>query len=112
MHKKTHCFSICNFPQNVLTLPLYVAIIRLRPHIVAKQERQVNKVRIEFNNIRAEVARHNLTIEQLCTKLGIEKSTFYNWQKKQDLPASYAVEIASMFNVSTDYVLGVERGGD
>lgn len=64
-------------------------------------------MKIKFNNIRAETARHGLTIEQLCKNLDIEKSTFYNWQKKQDLPASYAIDIAMMFNVSVDYILGV-----
>lgn len=62
-------------------------------------------MKIEFNNIRAEVARNRMTIEQLCKKLGIEKKTFYNWESKGDLPASYALDMAQMFNTTTDYLL-------
>ena len=66
-------------------------------------------MRIEFNNIRAEGARNRLTIEQFCRELGVEKKTFYNWEAKGDLPASYAVETAKLFNTSVDYILGYQR---
>jgi predicted DNA-binding transcriptional regulator AlpA len=62
-------------------------------------------MKLTFNNIRAEIARNRLTIEQFCEKLGIDKSTFYNWEAKGDLPASYVLQMSKMFEVSTDYLL-------
>lgn len=62
-------------------------------------------MKIEFNNIRAEIARNRMTIEQLCKKIGIEKKTFYNWESKGDLPASYVLDMAQIFNTTTDYLI-------
>ena len=62
-------------------------------------------MKIEFNNIRAEIARNRMTIEQFCKKIGIEKKTFYNWESKGDLPASYVLDMAQMFNTTTDYLI-------
>lgn len=65
-------------------------------------------MKITFNNIRAEIARRGWTIEQFCEKLKIGKRTFYDWESKADLPSSYAVEIAVLFNTSIEYVLNVQ----
>ena len=62
-------------------------------------------MKIRFDNIRAEIARNRFTIEQFCKKLGVEKKTFYNWESKGDLPASYVLEMANLFNTSTDYLI-------
>lgn len=64
---------------------------------------------IVFRNIRAECARNALTIEELSNKLGIERKTFYNWEAKKDLPVSYLLKMASIFNVGTDVILGLPR---
>ena len=62
-----------------------------------------------FRNIRAEIARNALTIEELCKTIGIERKTFYNWEEKKDLPASYLRKMAEIFNVSTDELLSIPR---
>ena len=62
-----------------------------------------------FRNIRAEIARNSLTIEKLCEAIGIERKTFYNWEDKKDLPASYLRKMAEIFNVSTDELLSIPR---
>ncbi len=62
-----------------------------------------------FRNIRAECARNALTIEELSNKLGIERKTFYNWEAKKDLPASYLVKMSNIFHVSTDELLSLPR---
>lgn len=61
-----------------------------------------------FNNIRAECARKRWTIEELADKLGIERKTFYNWEKKQDFPASILVRMANLFGITTDELLGIK----
>ena len=58
-----------------------------------------------FLNIRAECARNRMTIEELSEKIGINRRTFYIWEKKKDFPVSYLVKIANLFAVSTDYLL-------
>ncbi len=60
-----------------------------------------------FNNIRAECARRHWSIETLAAKLGIERKTFYNWEKKQDFPTSVLVEMADLFGITTDELLGL-----
>lgn len=60
-----------------------------------------------FRNIRAEIARHSLTIEEFSKKLGIERKTFYNWEDKRDLPVSYLKKTAELFDISTDELLGL-----
>ena len=68
-----------------------------------------DNLEIVFRNIRAECARNALTIEELSNKLGIERKTFYNWEAKKDLPVSYLLKMASIFNVGTDVILGLPR---
>lgn len=60
-----------------------------------------------FNNIRAECARRKWSIEELSEKLGIERKTFYNWEKKQDFPVSALVQLAELFGMTTDALLGI-----
>ena len=62
-----------------------------------------------FNNIRAECARRRWTIDELTDKLGIERRTFYNWEKKQDFPTSILVQLALLFGITTDELLGLPR---
>jgi transcriptional regulator with XRE-family HTH domain len=62
-----------------------------------------------FNNIRAECARKRWSIEELANALGIERKTFYNWEKKQDFPASVLVQMAELFNITTDELLGLDK---
>lgn len=60
-----------------------------------------------FKNIRAECARNGMSIEELSRNLGIERKTFYNWESKKDLPTRYLVQMANIFNVTTDCLLGI-----
>ncbi len=61
-----------------------------------------------FNNIRAECARKHWSIEELSDKLGIERKTFYNWEKKQDFPTSMLKRMAALFGITTDSLLGLK----
>lgn len=65
-----------------------------------------------FRNIRAEITRNALTIEEFSKKLGIERKTFYNWEEKKDLPSSYLKKTAELFGVSTDELLGLPRSAE
>ena len=62
-----------------------------------------------FNNIRAECARRKRSLEELSNKLGIERKTFYNWEKKQDFPTSALVQMANLFEVTPDELLGLSK---
>ena len=66
-----------------------------------------------FSNIRAELGRQRSTIEALCAQLGIPRSRFHRWEKKNDMPTSYLVKTADYFGLSCDYLLGLtdKRGG-
>lgn len=61
-----------------------------------------------FDNIRAECARKRWTIEELTEKLGVGRKTFYNWEKAQDFPTSSLVQMAELFGITTDELLGIK----
>ena len=60
-----------------------------------------------FDNIRAECARRRWSIEEFAEKLGVERKTFYNWEKAQDFPISRLVQMADLFGITTDELLGI-----
>lgn len=59
-----------------------------------------------YPNIEAERVRANMTQEELAIKLGIERKSYYNWQKKGNIPIKKLLSLADIFNCSTDYLLG------
>lgn len=59
-----------------------------------------------YPNIAAEMARRHLTQEQLCEELRICRKTLYNWMTKGHIPSKKLEEMADLFGVSTDYLLG------
>lgn len=67
----------------------------------------MNKLETVFDNIRAECARKRWSIDEFSDKLGIERKTFYNWEKKSDFPVSALVLMAKLFGITTDALLGI-----
>lgn len=62
---------------------------------------------VTYPNIEAERARVGMTREGLASALGVSPSTVKNWQsRKTEIPASKIVAMATIFNVTTDYLLG------
>lgn len=59
-----------------------------------------------YPNIEAERSRIGLTKTELAKKLGIDRKTLGKWMESGAIPASKLVEMAELFNVSTDYLLG------
>ena len=60
-----------------------------------------------YPNIEAERARAGMTKEGLAAALVVSPSTVKNWQRsKTEIPASKIVAMATLFNVTTDYLLG------
>lgn len=54
--------------------------------------------------------RHEFTQLQLANKLGLTRSSVNAWEQGISVPSTqYVVELAKIFNVSTDYLLGVEK---
>ena len=68
------------------------------------------KLRYKYPNICAECARENISQEQLAQRLGVSNKTIYNWQSgATEIPASALVAMARMWNVSSDYLLGIKH---
>lgn len=52
---------------------------------------------------------NNLTQSELARKLGITRSSVNAWEQGISVPSTqYVVELARLFNVSVDYLLGVD----
>ena len=54
--------------------------------------------------------RNKMTQAELAKRIGITRSGVNAWEMGISVPSTqYLVELAQMFNVSTDYLLGVEK---
>lgn len=63
-----------------------------------------------FPNIDAERARAGMSKLQLSKALGVSYSTLKSWMSgRTQIPCSKVVEMAILFNVSTDYLLNVKN---
>ena len=52
---------------------------------------------------------HNITQSELAKQLGITRSSVNAWEMGISVPSTqYIVELAHMFNVSVDFLLGVD----
>lgn len=60
-----------------------------------------------FDNIRAEIKRKRMTIDEFCEKLGIQRTRFYRWEDAGDFPISYLVKMSEILEVSPDNILGI-----
>lgn len=53
---------------------------------------------------------HNLTQKELSEKIGYSQSIITRWEKNECEPtASAIITLANFFNVTTDYLLGLEN---
>ena len=53
---------------------------------------------------------YGITQSELAKQLGITRSSVNAWEMGISVPSTqYIVELANIFNVSTDYLLGVNR---
>ncbi len=66
---------------------------------------------VDFGNTLKTLRLHNsLTQAQLAQKLGLTKSVISAYETNLRLPSyDVLIHIAQIFNVSTDYLLGLER---
>lgn len=63
-----------------------------------------------YNAIEAERARNSLTKEEFAGKIGVSNKTYYNWLNGvSPIPSTALIEMANMFNVSIDYLLGRDK---
>lgn len=66
-----------------------------------------------FPNIDAERARRGMTRSGLASELGVSYSTIKSWMSgRTDIPSSKLVEMSKLFNVSTDYLLGLSSNSN
>lgn len=53
---------------------------------------------------------HNLTQTALANKLGVKQGVITNWELRGSEPtAEYLIKLANIFQVTTDYLLGLEN---
>ena len=60
-------------------------------------------------------AQKQIKITQMLKDTGISTSTFYTWKERDSVPSTeYIIQSANYFNVTTDYLLGLdeEKGDD
>ena len=52
---------------------------------------------------------YNMSQAQLATRLGISRNAVNMWEMSLTYPSlNYLIELAKVFRVSTDYILGIE----
>ncbi|MCD8048834.1 MAG: helix-turn-helix domain-containing protein [Clostridia bacterium] len=52
-----------------------------------------------------------ITQSELARKMGLTRSSINSWEMGLTIPSTtYIIELAKTFNVSTDYLLGMEHG--
>ena len=62
-----------------------------------------------FQNIDAERARLAMKRCDLANQLGVSRSTLRSWiNGSTNIPCSALIDMSKMFNVSVDYLLGLE----
>lgn len=62
-----------------------------------------------YPNIDAERARKGLTVSKLVKELGVCRKTYYNWITNGKIPKSKINQMADLFGVSADYLLGLSE---
>ncbi len=66
---------------------------------------------LRYPNIEAERARKGWSKEELAKKLGVSRKTYYNWVSKGKIPLDKISQLSEIFDVSTDYLLGLPMPG-
>ena len=62
------------------------------------------------NNIKILRTMHNMSQERLSKKLNVSQGTLSSWERgEHDIDNESLKALASLFNVSTDYVLGISE---
>lgn len=60
-------------------------------------------------NIKAEMARNDMTNKMLAEKLSVSEKTVSNWKcGRTDIPSEKLLAMARLWNVTTDYLLGLK----
>lgn len=66
--------------------------------------------RNKYPNIAAECSRADLSMADLAAQLGVSRKTVANWQAgRTEIPASAIITMARMWNVTSDYLLGIHH---
>lgn len=57
-----------------------------------------------FDNINGEIRRKNISQEEMCKNLGINRRKYASWQEKGDMPVSFFMKCAKYLNCSLEYL--------
>ena len=63
----------------------------------------------KYPNIEAERIRNNLSQDELAEKLNFERKSYFNWLTTGKIPGTVLLELADLYDVSIDYLLGRTR---
>lgn len=59
-----------------------------------------------YRNIKAEIARNNLTLSDVAEALGVNRKTLTKWIDGGVIPAPALIKMSDYFKVTIDYLLG------
>ena len=63
------------------------------------------------NNIRLLRAKYDMSQEDLASKVNLTQTAVSAWENEKNLPdAQTLIQLASLFNTTTDYILGLTDG--
>ena len=62
-----------------------------------------------MNNIAAERARLNMSQETLGNLVGKSRQTIQKYEDGKSIPSIVLIKMADIFNVSSDYLLGIQK---
>ena len=65
-----------------------------------------------FANIRAECARNGLSIDEFSKILGVDRSTYYRWERNKNIPSKHLAKMSEIFGKSVDNLLGISLTND
>lgn len=59
-----------------------------------------------YQNIKAEIARHDLNYKKVAAELDVSVNTLKNWMTgRTQIPCSKIISMSKMFGCTTDYLL-------
>lgn len=82
-------------------------IIISYPQDVDYNTRKAVKTLITFNNVNAEMARNNMTVEDFTKAIGVSRRTYYSWLQTHKVPSTKLIQMAKLFHCSLNYLVGL-----